>query len=283
MSVPQSTTTDQQAPDSMRAAYREAAAAWPKLTLSFEQFRSAATRWKGCDIAPTHPADVFLCAACVVGLPMAYQALERAHFPVLRAPIQRIIGDLTGVEDVLQEVRTRLFVGNSPRIATYRGEGPLGGWLRRVALRIAQDQRRAQVVERERRRKLARTQLWMTASTSPPAELPEAGAHLARLCESAWRKAIGDLELMDRRLLYYNCVCGLSIDTLAPLYSRHRATIARHIGDAKERVRRLVREIMAEHGARFAAGEPESLMLDGQWEPELSAALFGADPEASAA
>ena len=283
MSVPQSTTTDRQAPDSMRAAYREATAAWPKITLSFEQFRLAAGRWSVSEIAPTYPADVFLCAACMIGCREAYQALERAHFPALRTPICRIVGDLAGVEDVLQEVRTRLLVGDSPRIASYRGDGPLASWVRRVALRIAQDARRARVQERERHRKLACAQLCLSAGTTPPPELPEASGQLARLCESAWREAIGSLDPMHRCLLYYNCVCGVSIDTLAPLYCKHRATIARYIGDAKRKVRRLVREILAEHGARLAAGESEALMLDGHWEPELSAALFGADPEASAA
>ena len=283
MSVTQSTTTHQQAPDAMRVAYGEAAAAWPKISLSFEQFRSAAIRWKNADIAPAYPADVFLCAACAVGSRGAYQALEKAHFPVLRTPIGWIVGDSVGVDDVLQEVRTRLFVGDSPRIMTYRGDGPLAGWLRRVALRIAQDQRRTRVLERERQRKLACAQLWMAASTTPAPEFPEAVGQLARLCESAWREAIGSLNSMDRCLLYYNCICGISIDTLAPLYCKHRATIARHIGDAKDRVRRLVREILAAQTGRLGAGEPEAWMLQGQWEPELSAALFGAVPEASAA
>src|SRR5262245_17022412 len=79
MSVTQRTTTDQQAPEPLRAAYDAAVAAWPRIALSFEQFCSAVSKLGGVG-TPAYPADVYLCIACASGSSAAYQALEAAYF-----------------------------------------------------------------------------------------------------------------------------------------------------------------------------------------------------------
>jgi RNA polymerase sigma-70 factor, ECF subfamily len=282
MSVTQSTTTDQQAPDALRAAYDAALGAWPRIALSFEQFRSSVSKLGGMG-TPAYPADLYLCVACASGSIAAVQALEAAYFPALRGPIYRVVGDLAGVEDVLQEVRTRLLVGVAPRIVTYRGDGSLAGWLRRVAVRSAQDHRRARLVENCRRRKLAGFQLSSDGVAAVSPELLGASQHFEQLCERTWTQVIGSLDSTERRLLYYHYACGLSIDTLAPLYQKHRATVARRIRRATERLRRMVRKALSEQGGGLSASDLDALVLQGQWDPDLSEALFRPGIDAHAA
>src|SRR5262249_33604316 len=129
---------------SLRGAYVAAARMWPRISLSYEQFQTHLTSLGyPCVGVPTYPSDVYLCAACAQGQYVAYQALEAAHFPALRTAVQHLVRRTLTVDDVLQEVRTRLFLGSSPKIATYRGSGTLSAWLRKVAVNASQDQLRS--------------------------------------------------------------------------------------------------------------------------------------------
>ncbi|MEY2936230.1 MAG: hypothetical protein RL033_6979, partial [Pseudomonadota bacterium] len=101
-----------------------------------------------------HAVDLYLCAGCADGQPSAYQALEAAHFPALTAALWRLLGDRATVQEVLQDLRIRLFVGDPPRITTYRGSGSLSAWLRKVAVHSALDCLRASNVQRGRLREL---------------------------------------------------------------------------------------------------------------------------------
>jgi hypothetical protein len=40
-------------------------------------------------------------------------------------------------DELRQTLRVRLLAGPSPKIASYKGSGPLSGWVRVVATRIA--------------------------------------------------------------------------------------------------------------------------------------------------
>ncbi len=58
--------------------------------------------------------------------------VERESAPVVRA-CHRILGDLHEAEDAAQEA----FVTSYRSLAGWRGEGPFGAWLTRIAVRIA--------------------------------------------------------------------------------------------------------------------------------------------------
>jgi len=91
---------------------------------------SLATTTTGPDDQPTDRAIV---DAVLAGDPDAYRHLvERESASIVRA-CHRVLGDLHEAEDAAQEA----FVTAYRSLASWRGEGPFGAWLTRIALRIA--------------------------------------------------------------------------------------------------------------------------------------------------
>jgi RNA polymerase sigma-70 factor, ECF subfamily len=260
-------------PVSLREAFVAAKTAWPRIILTYEQFQAyVAQRERAPASVPAYPADVYLCTACVNGQDIAYQSLEATYFPSLESAIYHVVGERPAVDDVLQEVRTRLFVGRAPKIASYRGSGSLGGWLRKVAVRASQDYRREKAMQYRRRRRL----LDAERTTAIRVDAPDDRAfseERVRLCEQAWTRAICSLGSTDRQLLHHYFVSQLSIDTLGPIYSVHRATIARRIRRILERVRQHVRKTLAERHRGLSAEDLDALMLHSCRELDLSATL----------
>jgi RNA polymerase sigma-70 factor, ECF subfamily len=233
----------------LEAAYALGRSTWAEVALSYESFCAHVARLGyTCRVGAAHAADLYLCAACEDGQTAAYHALEASYFPRLEKVIGKFLGEQAATEEVLQEIRTRLFVGNAPKIASYRGSGPLAGWLRSLAVHAAQDRLRSNSLQRGRLRKLASAQQ-DTPSTTALDESGEAAFRRdhTRLCGQAWSAAITSLGSEERQLLHHYFVSGLSIDTLAPLYRVHRATIHRRICRATERVRQRVREALTSH------------------------------------
>lgn len=127
-----------------------------------------------------------------------------------------------------------------PRILGYSGKGPLGAWLRVVAVRS--------LVERRRRER---------TSTSLEDEVSESviGANDPELellkhtykteLERALRTAFGALEPNARLLLVQHHKDGLSVDQLAALYGVHRATAARRVAAARDAFSREVRTVLS--------------------------------------
>jgi RNA polymerase sigma-70 factor (ECF subfamily) len=77
--------------------------------------------------------DATLVARVLAGEPEAYRGLvERESRTVVRA-CYRVLGDLHEAEDAAQEA----FVTAYGALATWRGEGPFGAWVTRIAIRIA--------------------------------------------------------------------------------------------------------------------------------------------------
>src|SRR6478735_7868133 len=71
--------------------------------------------------------------AVLAGDPDAYRVLvEREGAAVVRA-CHRVLGDLHEAEDAAQEA----FVTAYRSLASWRGDGPFGAWLTRIAVRIA--------------------------------------------------------------------------------------------------------------------------------------------------
>jgi RNA polymerase sigma-70 factor (ECF subfamily) len=127
--------------------------AWPALGISDETFlRHAAScvvpSEAGLEaaLADLRAADLYLACGCLHGDPAAFAAFEAGFLLPLRAPGALGRSAAPAADDVLQELRARLFVARGavpPRIATYRGRGPLGAWVRVAAARVAIDLARA--------------------------------------------------------------------------------------------------------------------------------------------
>jgi RNA polymerase sigma-70 factor, ECF subfamily len=267
-------------------AYALGRSSWPEIVLSYESFRLHAARhgyslWS----VPAHPVDLYLCAACISGSAAAYEALEARFFSKLRPVVGRIVGEDLLAEEVLQDVRTRLFVGRAPKITSYRGNGPLAGWLRSLAVNVAQDCLRSKVVQRGRLRKVVMAQREEPIMTEmDESEEPFAlRGECAEVCCRAWCEAIRALCGEERELLRQCFVFERSVDELGTLYGVHRATIHRRIRRAVERLRLQVSEVLSIHYGDLTAADRDEMAFSAGCQLNLSAILLDGEVNSSRA
>jgi RNA polymerase sigma-70 factor (ECF subfamily) len=212
--------------------------------------------------------ELALCARCATGDAAAIAELEARYFPEVERAIACLDreGDLVG--EVLQRVRTRLFVatrnaavdtGDAPRtgvdapgITKFAGHGPLGRWLVVVATREALMYLRT--TRRERARAHAASEL-----AARDYELHVLRREYRPAFERAFADALAELSSKDRNLLYYHLVGGLGIDRIGALYRVHRVTAFRWLRDARAALVTRTRELLAER-MQLATDELESLL-----------------------
>jgi RNA polymerase sigma-70 factor (ECF subfamily) len=219
-----------------QSAFEASRAYWSgAFELTFEQFSSHLDRLGWRFGLPRELDSTYLCAACSVGDDQACETLDRLHFPRLRSALARQLGHRDGVDDILQQARERLMVGEAPRIATYRGDGPLRAWLTRIVGRLAVDAVRrdgkARVVYLDDER--------LSVDTSA-----EAPSHHARseaaipILERALSEAIGGLPMAERQLLYLHYVQRLRVEDLADCLRVYRSTVYRRLRQIEARLER---------------------------------------------
>jgi RNA polymerase sigma-70 factor (ECF subfamily) len=105
-----------------------------------------ASHWSGhasCGGAErSHEAELALARACGIGDADALSHFESQVTPAARRAIRSVLSDPALVDEVLQRLRVSLFLPEGdrrPRIESYAGTGPLGAWVRAVAVRLALD------------------------------------------------------------------------------------------------------------------------------------------------
>jgi RNA polymerase sigma-70 factor (ECF subfamily) len=215
------------------AAAREAE---PELTFDEAAFTAHVTALAhgATDLRDASPADLALAWAAARGDARAILAIERRHLPAARIAVVRILGD-DCADDIMQQVRTKLFVGENarPRIAEYLGCGSLPGWLRVVAVRTALSQRRAS--KRVEDREASNDQLLDLAGPLDP-EIDHLKSRYRGEFKAAFQSALATLSARDRNLLRLHYVERLTIDDLGVMHNVHRATVARWIAALRERL-----------------------------------------------
>lgn len=213
--------------DDLGAAAREIVdagrAAWPRVRLGVAAVAAHLTALPSLP-ARGHAAEVYLACACSRGDAIALGRFEAVVIRQVPAMI-RHLGDAGLVDEVQQEVRTRLLVvrpAGPPRIAAYGGRGSLAGWVRATAIRVALDLRRGGA------------RAWLAAEASRVAAVadddPEAAYLRARHGE-AFTAALGDalaaLPGRVRRALRLHVDGGLSAVRIGALLGVHHATVSR--------------------------------------------------------
>lgn len=109
-----------------RSAYDAARRAWPGVELSFQAFLAHATDVGGdARGAVEHPDELFLACACGAGDAKAHAILETQYLTAARAALLRMDQRPEFIDDVMQDLRTKLLLGEIPRIRRYGGRGPL--------------------------------------------------------------------------------------------------------------------------------------------------------------
>ncbi|MDX2014060.1 MAG: sigma factor-like helix-turn-helix DNA-binding protein [Myxococcaceae bacterium] len=149
---------------------------------------------------------------------------------------RRASGD--DVDEALQLLRSRLLLGDAPKLAQYSGRGPLGAFLRIAGSHVLSNLRPA-VPNR--------------ASGDELAALPDATELESRLVRkdqqerfrAVFREAVQALTARERSLLRLSLLDGLSIDDIAPMYGAHRASVARWLSAARDRLSAITRARLA--------------------------------------
>lgn len=230
-------------------ACRRGASAWPSLEVPDEDIGAAigAAIVDEPDLATAiddlHAEDLWLASACALGQRAAIEALDE-KLVTLRPTLARIGAGRDTIDDLMQQVRTRLLADaedRPARIRSYRGRGDLRSWLKVVLVR---DGMRA--VKRERQAPLPSDELDVLMDPGADPELQAMRGTYAQSFRAAFGEALGELSARDRNVLRYHLVDGLSIDELGAIYRVHRATAARWLVKIRETLYEVTRRKLLE-------------------------------------
>jgi RNA polymerase sigma-70 factor (ECF subfamily) len=180
-----------------------------------------------------HVDDLLLAVACLSGSARGHEELRARIIAEATAAGRKLAGS-GQIDETVQLLSQDLLVGESgsPGIARYGGRGPLDGFLRAAATRIL-----LRLRQRERR--------------DEPLDEADAGLSLGDLRDpeieilkrryrddvnDAFRAALAALSHRERAVLRLHLVSGLNIDRIGVCYRVHRATAARWLVHARERL-----------------------------------------------
>lgn len=174
--------------------------------------------------------DLWLACACAAGLNDALLRFQTRFNPDIEAAIVRSGNADVSPEDFRQHLMAKLFTAAEgepvPRIAEYRGRGPLRGWFRITIVRQVID-----FVRRTQRRDLGHQVdetelLGLRAATVDP-ELALVQDRFQNELRDALQEGFAALTPRERNLLRHFLIHGLSIDEVGRIYGVHRATAHR--------------------------------------------------------
>lgn len=202
-------------------------------------------------LATAHAGDLALACGCAAGDVASLRAFEAEHGAMLAAAVRAVDPNPGAIDEVLQELRQRLFVadGEQPaRIYRYAGTGPLGGWLRVAAVRLAIDLRR----RGWREVALEDAMVHAAASDDDPA-----GRHDLAVVRAALRAAIVAQPSRSRTLLRYYYGEQVGVVELGRLYRVNASTVSRWLSQARDAIFAETRRKLAE-ALGAAPGDVES-------------------------
>jgi RNA polymerase sigma-70 factor (ECF subfamily) len=218
----------------LQSRWREARAAWPAFTVSSEPWLVAIAAAVADAAAPLdripelHAVDLYLARACVTGDAAALAAFESVCREAVHGSLRAMGLTDDVIADVAQDVRAKLLVGPTPRIATYTGRASLRTWTRTVATREA--------VSRLRKKRPLQVDDEVLAALPAVEDGPDAQHFRARYrdeLKAAFEEAMASLTIQQRNVLRHHYVDTLSIDEIGVLYGAHRTTAFRWLEAAR--------------------------------------------------
>ncbi len=160
------------------------------------------------------PLDAITLRRAQRGEAAAFEAIYRRYRGACFNLALRVLGEVAGAEDVVQEVFVRLF----DSIKRFRGEAPFGAWLRRSVANATIDE--------------LRRRQWLTSDEAimPPAPAPTG---LAEQQTEAWQMLMR-LSPRARAVVVLHAIEGYTHAELAALFgqseSYSKSVLARAIG-----------------------------------------------------
>ena len=244
--------------ETLLEAARAASAALPRVGLALETFvehlRARLAEEGLDDPARLAITDLFLACACLHDDPEAWRELERQHLSRIPQFVARIDPSPSFADDVRQRLCEKLIhasEGSPPKLATYTARGPLGGWLRIAAIR------EAQTAKRRGRPQVDPDDADLVSPDHDP-ELQLLKRRYAKEFKEAFTAVLVSLTADERTVLRLHYLDGLTIEEVGKTYRVSRATAARSIASARDKIVERVQERL---GSRLGKGgpSPESL------------------------
>ena len=257
--------------------FQVGAAAWPGLALSETAFALHVRRLGDDCLAMEsrrYAVDLFLACACALGVAGALAEFDKTMGPEIDATIHRFATDPDIRDELGRQVRSLLFSHpREPGISKYSGVGPLVYWVRLLALRTARTFHRGGKGEAT----LCEEGAHFCAVGARDREGTAMKAELVPVFEASFARAFRALESRERTLLRFYVVDALSVDELSRLLGVHRATAARRVAAAREKLVALTRADLGE-SAKLTPEERDSLfrLLESQIDMSVSR-IFGQD------
>jgi len=157
------------------------------------------------------------------------EAAWRAIYDETCQSLFNLLAFQTGDRDTALDLLQETYVTALRRLERYRGDGPLGAWLRRIAVRKALDWRRGF---------LSRTRRHLAFGLAAPQEAPAAPAPHFAGERAAFMTALGRLSAKQRAALILREVEELSFAEIGGALGCREATVRVHLHRAKESMRR---------------------------------------------
>jgi RNA polymerase sigma-70 factor (ECF subfamily) len=245
--------------------FERCARAWPGVSLSLDVFRAqvAALVPEGTAIETAldslHAEDLYLACACARKDARAITYFEDKYNPEVPSYVGQIDRSPTFLDEVRQDLRQKLFVpatdGARPKICEYTGRGPLGAWLRVVAVRLALNMRRRpkHTVETEG------DGAPVLRSPNPDPELDYLKTRYKDEFKDAFQSTLAELSSDERNVLKLHYIDGLNIDEIGTAYRVHRSTVARWLAHSREKIMDETKKRLTER-LKIQGSEVDSLI-----------------------
>ncbi len=237
----------------------EARAAWPDIDLPSDGFAewfivrppSDRERDPSFDPAQLRLNELFLAWACTRGDAAAIAHFERLYFTEVDVAYRRFESLPMALDDARQRTRELVFLKDPPALAGYAGTGDLRGWLRATVLHM--------LINASTRETRERPTEGAFFDAVVDAQADAEAAYLKQACraefEEAFVEAMTRLLPREKLLLRYAFADRMSVDQIGAVYRVHRATAARWVARAREK---LVGETRSALRDRLQVGSAEA-------------------------
>ncbi|HET7544951.1 MAG TPA: sigma-70 family RNA polymerase sigma factor [Polyangiaceae bacterium] len=270
-------TTTQELPglrDAVQFVTASGMARWPALAVDSSSLTrhlaETPAALGGC--SSSLAAERYLAFACAERAPQAIEIFQKLYSDAIDGGARSVNPSRDFIEDVRQRVLELLFIGSpggAPRILQYKGQGPLGAWLRTTAKRLALRLATSDRVERQAPEEALANELAHACDQ----ELALLRAHYSELFGEALVSALRELPGQERMLLQLSLVGGISTVRLAKMYQLNQSTISRQLQRAANKTFDNVRQrLRAELG--IESEELESLLTIVRSHIQLTLSCF---------
>jgi RNA polymerase sigma-70 factor, ECF subfamily len=253
----------------LNASTAKAQAAWPSVSCPPGGFlchlaeKADPGEQLATALAKLHVSDLYLAYAAGLGVASAVHAFDSIAMKDINAAVRRMV-DADAVSEIKQTIRVHLLLRNErdrPRVHDYGGTGPLAGWVRVTAVRLAlasKKQGREVAVGDQALQEAQNTADPLLEKATDP-ELEMLRSRYASELKAALHRALFALADEQRTVLRMHYNEGLSLEELAKVFAVHRATVARWLQSARIELRDRMKEMLRAH-LSLREDEAESLL-----------------------